>query len=103
MTEFEELDPVMKSVRREARHYGLDSGGVVGQQVLLLGDAFYGYRFTGKEFTALWSAAAQTLKIFDLTGKCLGVSLLEHSADELLDEQESLRFTNTVYQTRKAA
>ena len=43
------------------------------QQILLLGDAFYGYRFTSVDFAAVWSAVDQTLKIYDHEGRLLEV------------------------------
>jgi hypothetical protein len=45
----------------------------ITQQILLLGDSFYGYRFTAKDFTAIWSAADQTLKVCDKDGEMLEV------------------------------
>lgn len=91
MSSITEVDPVLKSVRKAARQYGFFSEGVVGQQILLLGDAFYGYRFTSQEFTAVWSASDQNLKFFDLNGKCLGNIMVYVPVELLLDEQESIQ------------
>ncbi|MDR0871039.1 MAG: hypothetical protein LBN39_09640 [Planctomycetaceae bacterium] len=91
MSDVMEMDTVIQSVRQTVRHYGIISDGTFGQQVLLLGDCFYGYRFTAKEFTAVWSAADQTLKVFDSDGKILGRSLLSVSFDEPVDEESSIR------------
>ncbi len=85
-------DAVLQSIQQAAFHYGISSEGAVGQQILLLGDAFYGYRFTARHFTAVWSASDQTLKVFDLDGRCLGNSLLSFPVDQLLEGQATLRF-----------
>jgi hypothetical protein len=100
MSEIHEIDAVLQSVRQSVRHYGLFAEGAVGQQILLLGDSFYGYRFTAKEFTAIWSATDQILKIFDSNGQCLGNSLL-NTHIEPFEGQGAIRLSP--YQVRKAA
>ena len=102
MSGVKEIDNVMQSVRRAALHFGLASEGAIGQQILLLGDSFYGYRFTAKEFTAVWSASDQTLKVFDLDGRCLGNSLLSMPVEQMIEGQGTLRFVDESSQ-RKAA
>ncbi len=91
MPSITEVDPILKSVRAAARQYGFSAEGAVGQQILLLGDAFYGYRFTSLEFTAVWSASDQNLKIFDLNGKCLGNAMLSVPVEDLLEEETSIQ------------
>ncbi|MDR2117326.1 MAG: hypothetical protein LBP87_13190 [Planctomycetaceae bacterium] len=102
MSGVQEIDKVLQSVRHAAYQYGLFSEGAMGQQILLLGDSFYGYRFTSKEFTAIWSASDQMLKIFDPNGKCLGHSLLYVRVDQVIDGQGSIRLSDS-YGTRKVA
>ncbi len=93
---------VLQSVRRAALHFGITSEGAMGQQILLLGDAFYGYRFTARDYTAVWSATDQTLKIFDLNGCCLGNSLLSVPISDMVEGQGTLRYSED-YQQRRAA
>ncbi|MDR2440742.1 MAG: hypothetical protein LBE12_15375 [Planctomycetaceae bacterium] len=95
MSGVQEIDKVLQSVRHAAYQYGFFSEGAMGQQILLLGDSFYGYRFTSKEFTAIWSASDQILKIFDLNGKCLGHSLLYVRVEQVIDEQSSIRLSDS--------
>ncbi len=101
MSRVQENDSVLQSVRRAALYFGLASDGAVGQQILLLGDAFYGYRFTAKDYTAVWSATDQTLKVFDLNGRCLGNSLLNFPTGPMVEGQGVLRFSEE--QPRRAA
>ena len=72
MGEVQEIDTVLQHVRQVARRLHLPSNDVITQQILLLGDAFYGYRYTTMEFMAVWSAADQLLKMFDSNGRPLG-------------------------------
>ena len=102
MSNVKEIDNVLQSVRQAALHFGIASDGAVGQQILLLGDSFYGYRFTAREYTAVWSASDQTLKIFDLNGRCLGNSLLSVPVEQLVEGQGTLRFTDDHSQRRAA-
>lgn len=90
-SEIQNIDPVLKSVRNAVRQFGFLDEGPMGQQILLLGDTFYGYRFTSKEFTAVWSAVDQTLNIFDLNGKRLGSSLLNVAREEMIESQGTIR------------
>jgi len=87
----EKKDPILKLVQSSVRQYGLVDEGPMGQQILLLGDTFYGYRFTSKEFTAVWSAADQTLNVFDPYGKQLGSSLVSVESGVLHDSQDMIR------------
>jgi len=72
MNEIREIDTVLQHVRQIARRLHLPANDVITQQILLLGDAFYGYRYTAMEFRAVWSAADQLLKMFDANGYPLG-------------------------------
>jgi len=73
MSDVQEIDIVMQRVRQVARRLRLPADSAITQQILLLGDAFYGYRFTATGFTAVWSAAAQTLKICDGDGEMIEI------------------------------
>ncbi|MDR2641703.1 MAG: hypothetical protein LBC74_02795 [Planctomycetaceae bacterium] len=76
MSNVKKIDYVLQGVLKAAQTFGIIDEGPIGQQILLLGDTFYGYRFTAKEFTAVWSASDQMLNIFDSDGKRLGYSVL---------------------------
>lgn len=102
MGSIKDIDPVLKLVRNSVRQFGLLDGGPIGQQILLLGDSFYGYRFTSKEFTAVWSAVDQTLNVFDQSGRHVGSSLMNVESHEQLDESNSLKMPE-LGQTRRAA
>ena len=65
MDGIQEIDTVLQHVRRIARRFRISSDAAITQQILLLGDAFYGYRFTAMDFTAIWSAVDQTLSVCD--------------------------------------
>ena len=91
MFEVQEIDPVLIAVKRAIRQLGHVADGPVGQQILLLGDAFYGYRFTGKDMTAVWSATDQTLTVFDQHGKRLGSSIVNVSKARPIDGQGTIR------------
>lgn len=93
MSDVMEVDKVVQSLRKTIQHLGIVSDGMFGQQILLLGDAFYGYRFTAKEFVAVWSVADQILKVFDSGGKYLGHSFLGVSLDEPLEQESSIRLS----------
>jgi len=73
MDGIQEIDTVFQHVRQAAGRFRLPSDVAIAQQILLLGDAFYGYRFTAMDFTAVWSAADQTLKVFDPNGRVLEI------------------------------
>ncbi|MDR0327042.1 MAG: hypothetical protein LBI05_01965 [Planctomycetaceae bacterium] len=66
-----EIDSVLQQVRQTIRRLRLPSDTAITQQILLLGDSFYGYRFAAMDFTAVWSAADQILKVFDSNGRAL--------------------------------
>lgn len=91
MSGIAKVDPILKLVHNSVRQFGLVDEGPMGQQILLLGDTFYGYRFTSKEFTAVWSAADQILNVFDQNGSRLGSSLMSVPRDEYLESSASLR------------
>ncbi len=103
MPNITETDPILKSVRNAARQYGFSTDEAIGQQILLLGDAFYGYRFTSREFTAVWSALDQNLKMFDLNGKCQGSVMICAPVEDLLEEETSLQIPTTFGSARRAA
>ena len=67
------VDTVLQHVWQVARRLGISVDGAMTQQILLLGDAFYGYRFTAVDFAAVWSAVDQTLKVYDREGRLLEV------------------------------
>jgi hypothetical protein len=76
MNRVQEIDMVLQFVRQAAGRYGLPSDAALSQQILLLGDSFYGYRFASPVFTAVWSANDNTIKFFDRNGvKIANVSL----------------------------
>ena len=91
MFEVQEIDPVLVAVKRAIRQLGIASDGPMGQQILLLGDAFYGYRFTGQSVTAVWSAADQMLTVFDQYGKRLGSSIVGVSKARMVEGQGTIR------------
>ena len=68
-----EIDSVLQRVRQATRRLRIPSDAAITQQILLFGDSFYGYRFTTVGFTAIWSAAEQTLKVHDHDGQVLEV------------------------------
>ena len=78
-----EIDTVFQHVRRAAQRYRFPSDAAITQQILLFGDSFYGYRFTAPRFTAIWSAADQTLKVFDSDGQILEVFPLSEQTEEI--------------------
>lgn len=102
MSDVENIDPVLSMVKSSARQFGMIGEGPLGQQILLLGDTFYGYRFTSKEFVAVWSAADQTINFFDHDGKRLGSSLMSVTQQETIESQGTIRLSKTS-PTRKAA
>ena len=63
MDNVQEIDAVLQQVRQAAQQFHIPSDAIIAQQILLFGDSFYGYRFTTAGFTAIWSAAEQTLKV----------------------------------------
>lgn len=77
-----EIDTVLQYVRQAARRFRVPSDAAITQQILLLGDAFYGYRFTVLDFTVIWSAADQTLKVYDHNGRMLEVSSPSEAIEE---------------------
>jgi hypothetical protein len=91
MPDVKEIDPVLSSVKKAIRQLGVSVDGPLGQQILLLGDAFYGYRFTGKDITAVWAAADQTLNVFDQNGKRLGSSIINILNVRMIDGEGTIR------------
>jgi hypothetical protein len=102
MFEVQEIDPVLVAVKRAICQLGLTAAGPLGQQILLLGDAFYGYRFTGKDMTAVWSATDQALTVFDQHGKRLGSLTVSESKARMIDGQGTIRLPEP-FESRKAA
>jgi len=66
-----EIDSVLQRVRQAMRQFCVPLDAPMTQQILLFGNSFYGYRFTTAGFTAIWSAAEQTLKVCDPDGHVL--------------------------------
>ena len=100
--EVQEIDPVLVAVKRAIHQLGLTADGPMGQQILLLGDAFYGYRFTGKDMVAVWSAVEQTLTVFDQHGKRLGSSIVSVTKARMIEGQGTIRLPEPA-EGRKAA
>ena len=73
MDSVREIDFVLQRVRQATQRFRIPSDAAITQQILLFGDSFYGYRFTTVGFTAIWSAAEQTLKVCNPTGHVLEV------------------------------
>ncbi|MDR2762191.1 MAG: hypothetical protein LBB88_06270 [Planctomycetaceae bacterium] len=94
MSEVKKIDYVLQEVINSAQSFGLITDGPIGQQILLLGDTFYGYRFTANEFTAVWSVSDQVLNIFDSGGKRLGSSVLKSSHDNITTMESQLIIPN---------
>ena len=86
------VDPIFVAVKNHAQYYGFNEDTPLGQQILLLGDSFYGYRFTSREYTAVWSANDHTLTFFDIYGKKIGVSSLYAETDVVYDHDDTLPF-----------
>ncbi|MDR3233943.1 MAG: hypothetical protein LBT46_09835 [Planctomycetaceae bacterium] len=76
MNDLYAIDTIEQRVRQTAlqHHFRAETQT---QQILLLGDAFYGYRFIAADFAAVWSAADNTLNFFDANGQLLTVAPLE--------------------------
>jgi len=68
-----EVDFVLQRVRQATQRFRVPSDAAITQQILLFGNSFYGYRFTAVGFTAIWSAAEQTLKVCAPNGQVLEV------------------------------
>ena len=83
------IDPVFGAIKNDASHYGFRAENPVGQQILLVGDLFFGYRFTSPEYTAVWSVHDQTLTFFDIHGKKLGVSNL-YAVTEIVHDNDTM-------------
>ena len=78
-----EIDTVLQHVRQVAEGFHVPMDAVITQQILLLGDSFYGYRFTAADFTAIWSATDQTLKVFDPDGQILKVVPIKETTESI--------------------
>jgi hypothetical protein len=81
MDGIQEIDVVLQHVRQVAQRFRLSSDTAITQQILLFSDSFYGYRFTAMDFTAIWSAADQILKVFDSAGRVLAAFSTSERAD----------------------
>jgi hypothetical protein len=79
----QEIDTVLHHVRQAARRYRVPADTAIAQQILLLGDSYYGYRFTASGFTAVWSAADQTLKVCDGDGEMVEIFIAAKDAATL--------------------
>ena len=73
MESIQRIDTVLQHLWEAIERLQLPLDATITQQILLLGDAFYGYRFTSSDFTAVWSAEDQILKVFDAHGRALEV------------------------------
>ena len=82
MENIQEIDTVLQHVRQAARRFGVSADAVITQQILLLGDAFYGYRFTATGFAAIWSAVDQMVKVYDREEQLLAVFSPTETAGE---------------------
>ena len=82
MDGIQEIDKILQCVRRAMRQFCIASDATITQQILLLGDSFYGYRFSAIEFTAVWSAADQVLKVFDASGRALEAFPIAESTEK---------------------
>jgi len=71
MDDVREIDFVLQRVRQATRRFCIPSDAAITQQILMFGDSFFGYRFTTSGFTAIWSAAEQTLKVCGQDGHVL--------------------------------
>jgi len=81
MNGIQEIDTVLQHVRQVALRFCLPSDTAITQQILLFSDSFYGYRFSIMDFTAIWSAADQILKVFDSAGRVLAVCPISGRTD----------------------
>jgi len=91
MDGIQEMDTILQHVRQVAQRFHLPSDAAITQQILLFSDSFYGYRFTIMDFTAVWSAADQILKVFDSAGCVLAAFPISGRAD--VTSSESIPFT----------
>ena len=69
----QEIDSILQQVKQATRQFHVPADAPITQQILLFGDAFYGYRFTAMDVTAIWSAVEQTLKVYDPNGQIMEV------------------------------
>ena len=76
------IDSVIQHLWQALQRLQLPMDSTITQQILLLGDAFYGYRFTSSDFTAVWSAEDQRLKVFDAHGRALEAFQVSENAGE---------------------
>jgi len=83
MDGIQEIDTVLQYVRRAMQRLRIPSDATISQQILLLGDAYYGYRFTAMNFSAVWSAADQMLKVFDSNGRAWETFQTTEENDEI--------------------
>ena len=95
MNDVREMDTVLRHVRRVAQRYQLPADVAITQQILLFGNAFFGYRFNAQDFTVIWSAADQILKVFDSDGKMLEMFPLTESPEKTDAEKFSLTTQRT--------
>ena len=68
-----EIDSILQRVKMATKEYRVPSDAAITQQVLMFGNSYYGYRFTTEGFTAIWSAAEQTLKVCSSDGQVMKI------------------------------
>ncbi|GHT21510.1 hypothetical protein FACS189419_02520 [Planctomycetales bacterium] len=68
MQDIQKIDSVLQTVQNAAEEFRFPKKAL-SQQILLLGDSFYGYRFMADDYTAVWSAADNSLKFYDGNGQ----------------------------------
>ena len=85
MNDIQEVDTVLQHVLQAAQRHCVPSDAAITQQILLLGDSFYGYRFTAANFTAIWSAVDQTIKIDDREGHSLEIIMPTETAETVVE------------------
>ena len=90
MDDVREIDTVLHHVRQALQRLQIPSNIAISQQILLLGDSYYGYRYTATDFTAVWSAADRTLKIFDSNAKMLESLFLTEQNEEIITSPTAL-------------
>ncbi|MCL2743147.1 MAG: hypothetical protein FWE67_04780 [Planctomycetaceae bacterium] len=91
------IDPVVQILRKLADKFSFYRGEPIGQQILLLGESFYGYRFTSREYIAVWSAADNVLNLFDRNGKHLDAAFTN------IDLEKTIQLQSVVTEVRRAA
>ena len=86
MDGIQEVDIVLQRVRQATRRFGIAADTMITQQILLFGNAFYGYRFTATDFAAIWSAVDKTIKVYDRNERLLEIFSSSETAEEISAE-----------------